>query len=67
LHRGSGGGVLFKLETTGNYTVLYSFNCGREGRQPDAGVILDAAGNLYGTTILGGEYGFGVVFKLELQ
>lgn len=63
----AGCGVVYKQDTTGNYTVLYSFNCGSDGRQPDAGVIRDSAGNLYGTTISGGKYGLGVVFKLELQ
>jgi uncharacterized repeat protein (TIGR03803 family) len=62
-----GCGVVYKLDTTGNYTVLYSFNCGSDGRQPDASVIRDSAGNLYGTTIAGGKYAFGVVFKIETQ
>ena len=45
------------------YTVLYSFN-GSGGSAPRAGLIRDAAGNLYGTTMLGGASGSGVVFKL---
>jgi uncharacterized repeat protein (TIGR03803 family) len=60
-----GCGVVYKLDTAHNYTVLYSFKCGADGRQPDAGVIRDAAGNLYGTTIEGGKYGFGVIFKVR--
>jgi uncharacterized repeat protein (TIGR03803 family) len=69
-------GVVFKLAPNpdGTWTehVLYSFTDGLDGGQPDAGVILDAAGNLYGTTNLGGSStcindegsGCGVVFKL---
>jgi hypothetical protein len=44
-------------------TVLYSFVGGAEGANPSAGVISDSAGNLYGTTALGG-LGRGTVFEL---
>jgi uncharacterized repeat protein (TIGR03803 family) len=50
---------------------LHSFNSdGEDGSSPYAGVILDAAGNLYGTTTTGGDYGFcadgpcGTVFEM---
>jgi uncharacterized repeat protein (TIGR03803 family) len=46
------------------YKVLYTFTGGIDGSQPFAGVILDASGNLYGTTPQGGAFGNGVVFKL---
>jgi uncharacterized repeat protein (TIGR03803 family) len=63
---GSGGaGVVFRLEGEGNETVLYSFTGGADGGGPTAGVILDSAGNLYGTTYGGGAAGAGVVFKLD--
>ena len=45
------------------YKVLHAFN-GSDGEIPEAGLILDAAGNLYGTTDSGGAYGPGTVFKL---
>ncbi len=44
--------------------VLYSFGGGTDGLQPGAGLIWDAAGNLYGTTPSGGPYGGGIVFEL---
>jgi uncharacterized repeat protein (TIGR03803 family) len=57
-------GVVFKLDALGTETVLYSFTGGADGGQPYAGLIRDAAGNLYGTTLYGGTSGEGVVFKL---
>jgi uncharacterized repeat protein (TIGR03803 family) len=65
---GAGGiGAVFKLDTTGKETVLYSFTGGPGGNYPNGGLVLDAAGNLYGTTSEGGQvpFGFGVVFKLD--
>lgn len=46
------------------YKTLYRFN-GADGSQPDAGLTLDQAGNLYGMTRDGGAYGYGTVFKLN--
>jgi uncharacterized repeat protein (TIGR03803 family) len=54
-------GTIFKLDTTGNETVLHSFTGSPDGAIPDAGLILDAAGNLYGTTLEGGAGGCDVV------
>jgi len=49
-------------------SVLYSFcvltNCA-DGSQPEAGVIMDASGNFYGTTLTGGVHQGGTVFKLS--
>jgi uncharacterized repeat protein (TIGR03803 family) len=70
-------GTVFKLTPSadGNWreSVLHSFcsrtNCG-DGAQPVADLVLDPAGNLYGTTFAGGDQGCyqgggcGVVFKL---
>jgi uncharacterized repeat protein (TIGR03803 family) len=58
-------GTVFKLDTSGIETVLHTFTgTSTDGRQPFAGVTLDTAGNLYGTTFGGGAFGFGIVFKL---
>jgi uncharacterized repeat protein (TIGR03803 family) len=62
---GLGCGVVFKLDSTGNETVLYRFTCGADGSQPRAVLVRDKAGNLYGTTEIGGTFGYGVVFKLD--
>jgi uncharacterized repeat protein (TIGR03803 family) len=61
-----GCGVVFKLDTSGNETVLYSFTgTGGDGKYPYAGLVLDAQGNLYGTTYQGGANFGGTVFKLD--
>ncbi|HEV2378525.1 MAG TPA: choice-of-anchor tandem repeat GloVer-containing protein [Terriglobia bacterium] len=56
-------GVIFKVDTLGNETVLFNFDGGANGGQPNGGPIMDAQGALYGTTANGGSSG-GVVFKL---
>jgi uncharacterized repeat protein (TIGR03803 family) len=58
-------GVVFKLDPTGNETVLYAFTGGTDGSLPESGLTRDGAGNLYGTTADGGLSGWGVVFKLD--
>jgi uncharacterized repeat protein (TIGR03803 family) len=64
----NGCGVVFELSPAagGGYTesVIYSFQGGDDGQFPFAGVIFDAAGNLYGTTARGGAGGCGTVFEL---
>lgn len=51
---------------TAAYTekVLYSFAGGSDGSAPGTALTADAAGNLYGTTAQGGDFGFGTVFEL---
>jgi len=63
---GTGGaGVVYKVDTANQYTVLHSFTGGADGGFPKAGVILDPSGNLYGDTNSGGTDGAGVVYKLD--
>ena len=65
-----GCGVVFELDSSGKETVLYSFGNGADGAYPRAGLLLDATGNLYGTTALAGDLtcnppdGCGVVFEI---
>jgi uncharacterized repeat protein (TIGR03803 family) len=64
----NGAGIVFKLDVTGQETVLYSFTLGADGGWPYAGLVRDKAGNLYGTASGGGNVpcgGCGVVFKLD--
>jgi uncharacterized repeat protein (TIGR03803 family) len=57
-------GVVFKVSPTGTETVLHSFTGSSDGGNPYAGLVQDAAGNLYGTAVVGGDHGYGVVFEL---
>ncbi len=49
----------------GRETVIHSFGTGTDGAQPIGGVVLDSAGNVYGTTSLGGADGNGTVFEAQ--
>ena len=68
-----GCGTVFKLSPGINnqfkFSVVYSFNpynedSGGDGCHPISGVVLDAAGNLYGTTEYGGWYIWGTVYEI---
>jgi uncharacterized repeat protein (TIGR03803 family) len=62
-------GVVFELSPSSNgwrETVLYNFTGGTDGSEPESGLIIDATGNLFGTTGFGGT-GCGVLFELLNQ
>jgi uncharacterized repeat protein (TIGR03803 family) len=62
-----GFGVLFQITlnvTHWQEKILHAFQAGQDGANPYAGVVLDGAGNLYGTTMFGGRVGQGIVFEL---
>jgi uncharacterized repeat protein (TIGR03803 family) len=58
-------GIVYKLDSSGHETVLYSFKGGSDGANPYARVIRDGAGNIYGTTTNGGAWSAGVVYMLD--
>jgi uncharacterized repeat protein (TIGR03803 family) len=58
-----GCGTVFELTPNGTETVLHSFGKGTNGANPIGGLVADGSGNLYGTTSVGGTYGYGTVFK----
>lgn len=69
-HGGSGNhGVVFELTyvpgTGWTEKVIYTFQGGKDGSYPYAGVTFDSAGNLYGSTFLGGDGQGGTVFELS--
>ena len=63
-----GGGTVYQLTPSGTETIIYNFTGGADGGSPEGGLIRDGAGNLYGTTISGGNTNCapscGVVFKV---
>jgi uncharacterized repeat protein (TIGR03803 family) len=63
-----GGGIVFELVPSARgwtETVIYNFNASSsDGNSPIAGLIMDKAGNLYGTTYYGGAQGAGTAFEL---
>jgi uncharacterized repeat protein (TIGR03803 family) len=62
---GSWNGAVFKLNQSGQETLLYSFVGGTDGSTPTAGLLMDSASNLYGTTSAGGANGVGTVFEVS--
>jgi uncharacterized repeat protein (TIGR03803 family) len=67
---GEGCGVVFKVNASGAETILHAFTAGSDGAYPEGRLVMDASGNLYGTTTNGGDltcnppYGCGVVFEI---
>jgi uncharacterized repeat protein (TIGR03803 family) len=65
-----GCGTVFRIAANGDETILYAFKGNQDGYLPDAGLLMDKSGNLYGTTEAGGgigchlNYGCGTVFKV---
>jgi uncharacterized repeat protein (TIGR03803 family) len=61
-------GTVFKIDSAGKETILYSFIGppeGGDGAFPGPGIIRDAAGNLYGAAFDGGAYGAGAIYELS--
>jgi len=63
-----GDGVVFEIVKSstgyaGTPTILLNFN-GSDGANPEAALLIDAAGNLFGTTYAGGTSGYGTVFEI---
>jgi uncharacterized repeat protein (TIGR03803 family) len=66
LFGGDFNGVVFSVTPTGTLAVLHYFcqtDCA-DGANPGSGVVLGSDGNFYGTTVSGGAYGAGTVFKI---
>jgi uncharacterized repeat protein (TIGR03803 family) len=61
------GGTIFRISPGGKFQILYSFggNGAPDGGLPAASLIRDSQGNFYGTTLQGGLFGYGVIFKLS--
>ena len=60
---GSNGGTVFKITSSGTFTLLHTFN-GSDGYDPSAGLVQASDGNFYGTTRGGGANSSGTVFSI---
>src|SRR5579871_564292 len=58
------GAVALPPAQAQTFSVLYNFTGGSDGGTPLAGLVIDASGNVYGTTSVGGSSGAGTVFKV---
>lgn len=58
-------GTVFKIDSSGSYSVVHSFKKTGDGQYPNAGLILDKEGNLYGVASGGGTAGKGVVYMIS--
>lgn len=62
----SKAGIVWKISQKGVETVLHNFTAGSsDGGYPEAGVIMDSEGNLYGVTTGGGTADTGVLYELD--
>ena len=60
-------GTVFQISTTGTLTTLYNFTAASDGGNPHSGLITGTDGNLYGTTMKGGNDGYGTVYKISFS
>jgi hypothetical protein len=64
-------GTVFKLSQNSDgswtQTLLHAFGGAADGSYPNGGLIIDHAGNLFGSTCLGGPSGAGIVYELSPQ
>lgn len=58
-------GSVYGFTNTGEFETFYSFQRSGDGRNPGASVVIDKAGNIFGTTNLGGTSNAGTIFKLD--
>jgi uncharacterized repeat protein (TIGR03803 family) len=58
-------GTVFRITPNRKLNVLYNFAGGTDGASPYAGLVRDAAGDLFGTTAFGGASGNGTVFRVD--
>ena len=61
----AGHGSVFKVDTSGKFVLLHQFVGAPDGDNPDAGLVMDEKGNLYGTTEAGGSFNLGTIFKVD--
>ena len=61
----AGAGTIFKTSANGSGLVTIAAFNGNNGRHSVAGLVQGVDGNFYGTTLEGGAYGYGTIFKMN--
>jgi uncharacterized repeat protein (TIGR03803 family) len=62
-----GCGTVFQMTLQGGVwtkTILHTFSGSTDGTGPNADIVFDSRGNIYGTTYNGGNSNYGIVFEL---
>jgi uncharacterized repeat protein (TIGR03803 family) len=62
-----GYGTIYQIDSSGNFSLIYSFTNGIDGSDPYAGVFQGSDGYLYGTTFYGGSSNVGAAYKVSLS
>lgn len=62
---GEGCGIVYKIDASGEETILHRFTNGADGGHPSDTLLQDSGGNLYGTTDSGGPKDAGLVFEID--
>jgi len=57
--------MLVSATSASTTKVIYTFAGGKDGEYLDTDLVMDTAGNIYGTTVTGGDFGSGTVFQLS--
>jgi uncharacterized repeat protein (TIGR03803 family) len=57
--------ISMPLAQAQTFTVLHEFGQPGDGAEPSSGVIVDPSGNVYGVTLNGGSFNYGIVFSLD--
>jgi uncharacterized repeat protein (TIGR03803 family) len=55
-------GTVFRVSLTGVHTVFWNFTGGADGSEPNGNVIFDKHGHICGTTLIGGDFGRGLIY-----
>jgi uncharacterized repeat protein (TIGR03803 family) len=57
--------LLLGIASASSTKVIYSFAGGNDGEYLDTDLVMDSAGNIYGSTVQGGDFSSGTVFQLS--
>ena len=60
----SGAGTIFKIDTSGNFTLIYGFTGNSDGSSPTGALVQGSDGIFYGMTQYAGDFGYGNIFQL---